>query len=314
MNISRLISYATVLLFCCVAFGFWGGYSPSLGEQQQTAQLPQAHALLATDFTGLADFQRVVALQYRQTEDSTHGTVDLVYKNNGDVIRSSLSDGITQGDILDARNGSIWDKLRLTCSSPYAVWNRKELSQVYMLARHRPTLFGENDAAFYDLAQSTMRQIVATDGAFANFRDSLEKGYINTFNHITAQALITALYDEKIANYVATVHERHHMPQLVSGLFSKAQLDDTLNFPIDNYVDIINNELGQELGKFLKSKLNITKKTNWTPQLTATFLNTLHDYYAASFHITIAPYTAQDPLIMRFSDKLKTIRKGKSYI
>ncbi|MDB4161747.1 hypothetical protein N9772_05215 [Bacteroidia bacterium] len=313
MNITHLISYATKSL-CCVALGFWSGCSPSSEEQQQTAQLPQAHALLATDFMSLADFQLVVALRYRKTKDSTHGTVDLEYKNNGQTISSSLSDGVTQGDISDARDGSIWDKVRLICSSPYAVWNRKKLSQIYMLARHRPALFGKNDAAFYDLAQSTMRQIVVTDGAFTNFRDSLEKGYINTFNHITAQALITALYDEKIANYVATVHERHHMPQLVSGLFSKVQLKDTLNFPVDNYVDIINNELGQELGKFLKAELNITKTTQWTPQLTAAFLNALHEYYAASFQLTLIPYTAQDPIIIRFSDKLQTIQKGKSYI
>ena len=309
MNITRLLSYVTVSLSCCIAFGFWSKCPPSLEEQQQMLQLPQAHALLATDFTGLADFQLVVGLRYKKTKDSTHGTVDIVYKNNGQTIRSSLSDGVTQGDISDAHNGSVWDKVRLTCLSPYAVWNRKELSDIYMLARHYTTLFGEDDVAFYDIAQTTMRKIVAKNGAFTNFRDSSEKGYINTFNHISAQALITALYDEEIADYVATVHERQNMPQLVSGLFSQTQLNDTLDFPVDNYVDIINNELGQELGKFLKTELDITESTPWTPKLTTTFLNALNDYYSASFQLSITPYTAQDPIIIRFSEKLQIIQK-----
>jgi hypothetical protein len=311
--ITRPTYYATLPL-CFIAIWFWNGCSSPTEEHQKTAKLPQAHALLATQFSSLDDLRQVVTIHYKQTKDSTHGTVDLVYKNNGDTISYSLSEGITQGDISDARSGNIWDKVKLTYLSPYAVWNRKELSQIYMLARHNPSIFGENDAAFYDLARSIMRKIAITDGAFNNFRDSLEKGYINTFNHITAQALITALYDEKMANYVAMVHERHHMPQLVSGLFSKEQLSDTLNFPVDNYVDIINNELGQELGKFLKEELNITKKTKWTPQFTADFLNIILDYYAASFQLIITPYTAHNPLIIRFSQKIEIIQEGKSYI
>ncbi len=280
-----------------------------------TTSRPKAKALLATSFANLNEFSKVVNLKYtNQENDSSRGTVLISYTNNAQVIENKLTDGVTQGDIVEANKGNLWNKLSLVFSSPYAIWTRKELSQIYMLARRRPTIFGQGDIAFYDLALASMRNISPTNGAFSNFRDSLEKGYINTFNHVTAQALITTLYDEEIANYIATVHERHHMPQLVSGKFSTAQLSDTLNFPVDNYVDIINNEIGQELGKYLKSKYNIQRDTKWTPTLTAAYLNEIQDYYAYSFDIKIAPLTEQDSLIIRFANKIEAVKKGDSYL
>jgi hypothetical protein len=225
-----------------------------------------------------------------------------------------MTDGITQEDIMKARDGSIFDKLALALRSPYAAWNRRDLSKIYMLARIRPTIFGEGDVAFYDLAEASMRNILPVNGAFDNFRDSLEKGYINTFNHITAQSLITALYNDEIAEYLSTVHERYAMPQLVSGLFSEKQLVDTLNFPVDNYVDIINNEIGQDLGNYLKFKYQITESTEWTPAFMCQFLNEIQAYYAKSFNLTITPFKEDDPLILRFSSKIETIKKSKSYL
>lgn len=275
----------------------------------------KAKALLATEFKTLEDFATKVELHYSDTtSDSITGTVRISYKDHNQLIVSELSNGVTQGDIVTAHVGDIWDKLSLLFSSPYAVWNRKELSQIYMLARRRPLIFGDGDIAFYDLALASMRNIRDTNGAFSNFRDSLEKGYINTFNHITAQALITTLHDEEIADYIATVHERFSMPQLVSGKFSSAQLSDTLDFPVDNYIDIINNEIGQELGKYLKSECAINDATTWTPSLTAKYLNKVQDYYAYSFDLEIDPFSERDSLIVRFADKIETIKKGKSYL
>ncbi len=56
-----------------------------------------------------------------------------------------------------------------------------------------------------------------------------------------------------MADYIADLHERHHLPELTTlGKFTSAQLNDFNNSPLDNYVDMINNEWGQELGKFQK--------------------------------------------------------------
>tara|TARA_Y100000385_G_scaffold256668_1_gene283300 strand:- start:4823 stop:5740 length:918 start_codon:yes stop_codon:yes gene_type:complete len=277
--------------------------------------LPSCKALLATNFKTLQDFKSAVDLSYsNDSKDSCIGTVNMSYKNQGQTILSVLSDGITQGDITDAHKGSLMDKVFLAFQSPYAVFNRNELSKIFMLARRRPAIFGDDDVAFYDLALASMQNIKNENHAFRHFRDSLEKGYINTFNHITAQALITAIYNEDIAHFVASVHERHHMQELVSGKFSEAQLKDTVNFPTDNYVDIINNEIGQELGKYLKIKYAINNRTQWTPNLTSAFLNDIQDYYAQSFDIEIEPYKTDDSLIYRFSQKIEIIKKSKSYL
>ena len=277
--------------------------------------LPSCKPLLATNFKNLQDFKSVVDLSYfNASEDSCIGTVRMSYENQGQTISSILSEGITQADITDAHKGSLWDKIYLVFQAPYAVIHRNELSKIFMLARRRPTIFGDNDVAFYDLALASMQNIKKDNQAFRNFRDSLEKGYINTFNHITAQALITTIYSEDIAHFVAKVHERHHMPELVSGKFSEKQLKDTVNFPTDNYVDIINNEIGQELGKYLKHKYAIDKKTQWTANLTCAFLNEVQAYYAQSFDIKIEPYSTSDSIINRFSRKIEIIKKNRSYL
>lgn len=304
--------YKGALLILCILLS-WSIWSYSSGVRFD--QKPRVRALLATDYSSLEDFKAAVDIVYLgDSQDSFLGTVKLCYEDNDELLISALTDGVTQGDLTDAHKGSIWDKLALAFRTPYAVWNRKDLSKIYMLARVRKVLFGEGDVAFYDLAEASMRNIIPINGAFDNFRDSLEKGYINTFNHITAQSVITALYDDEIADYLAVVHERHAMPQLVSGLFSEEQLHDTLNFPVDNYVDIINNEIGQKLGNYLKSKYKISNVTVWTAGFTCQFLNEVQEYYSSSFEVDIIPFKEDDNVIVRFSSKIETIKKTKSYL
>lgn len=305
----------TLFILCGIlTWCTWSCTSVS-SEQISTDKQPKARALLATKYVGLEDFQNVVKIEYlEEAKDSAIGTVKLSYLDNNELITGKLSDGITQGDLTKALRGNQWDKLYLAMRTPYAVWNRKKLSEVFMLARHFNSYFGEGDVAFYDIAQASMRNISPQNGAFDNFRDSLEKGYINTFNHVTAQTFITALYDEEIADYVATVHERHTMPHLVSGLFSEKQLNDTFDFPVDNYVDIINNEIGQELGKWLRCKYKITADTEWNASFTCQFMNDIQDYYARSFQIKIKPFMEQHNVVVHFSAKIEGIKKGISYL
>ena len=68
-----------------------------------------------------------------------------------------------------------------------------------------------------------------------------EKGYLNTFNHITAQAFMTSIFSERLADFIADVHELYNMPELITGDFTEQQLADFENGPVDNYVDMINN-------------------------------------------------------------------------
>lgn len=300
-------SYCILLTFIFIIVG--------CDHNSTNIQKPICKALLATDFNSMCELKSVVNLNYvNQSNDSCKGTVQISYTNKGQTIYTEFSDGVSEEDIVKAHKGSILDKILLALKAPYAVKIRNELSKIFMLSRRRPTIFGENDVAFYDLAQASMRNVTVTKKSFKTLRDSLEKGYINTFNHITAQALITAIYNEDVAHFIASVHERFHMPHLVSGKFSIIDLTDTVNYPVDNYIDIINNEIGQELGKYLKHKYTINQKTIWTADFTCKFLNEIQDYYAESFDIQIESYKNNDHLIMLFSKKIEAINHMKSYL
>ena len=114
----------------------------------------------------------------------------------------------------------------------------------------------------------------------------------------------------EMADFVADVHERENMPELIYGNFSEAQLTDPNNNPVDNYVDIVNNELGQQLGILLKSKYGITYETVWTAELLASYLNDIQQYYSTSFRITIKPFRASDDVLIRFVRKvLKSLNR-----
>ena len=185
-----------------------------------------------------------------------------------------------------------------------------DLNKVYTMARWKPNIFGEGDVAFYDLAKQTVRNISTVDRAYLNERDSSEKGYVNSFNHITGQAIVTTCFSEEMADFIADVHELHNMSELTSGNFSIAQLNDVDNNPVDNYVDMINNEWGQELGKKLKIKYSITNKTEWTPELLANYLNDIQSYYSWAFRIGFRPFTTDDDVIKKFSSKINQVLGG----
>src|SRR6266446_4867835 len=235
-------------------------------------------ALLGTRFKSLEELKSVIEIKYftdSSISDSANyknPTVRLTHCSDGHEVINVLESGISQGDIGKAQSGDFWNRLHVLIKSPYAVSKRGELSKFYILARRRTDLFGEGDPTFYDLAESAAKNINTGDLAYMNVRDSTAKGYLNSFEHITAQAFITSCFSARLADFVGDAHERDH-PELITGKFSEKQKRDLDEGPVDNYVDLINNEWGQELGKVLKKKYNITPKTYWTPELLADYLN-----------------------------------------
>lgn len=276
-------------------------------------------ALLGTRFTSFHELQSVIQIEYindNAANDSTihkKAKVCLKHCSNGKEVISVLESGISQGDIADAKAGGFLDRLRIVFQSPYAVMNRKNLERVYLLARVRPGLFGEGDVAFFNLAQTMVRNINTTDLAFKNAKDSTEKGYLNTFNHITAQAFITTCFSERLADFVGDTHERYHHPELIIGKFSAKEINDLAEGPVDNYVDIINNEWGQEVGKQLRKKLHISRETNWTPSLVADYLNEMQNYYSYAFQVGFKPFRPGDEQVVKFSKKMNIVLHAESF-
>ena len=100
---------------------------------------------------------------------------------------------------------------------------------------------------------------------------------------------------------------------MITGKFPEEEIKDLEEGPVDNYVDLINNEWGQELGKQLKKKYNINRETYWTPELLANYLNDIQSYYSWAFQIGFKPFRPEDEVIQRFSNKVNGAMEGLSF-
>jgi hypothetical protein len=270
--------------------------------------------LLLTRFKSLEEFKQVVKIQYAEDFSESTGEktgkplVLLTYRTGTREVTSILKSGISQADFLNARKGTVWDRALLGLKCPFAFRHRKDLMVVENLGRRRPFAFGKGDVAFYDLAETMVKHISDEDTISMSGADLSEKGYLNTFNHITAQAFMTSIYSERLADFVADVHELYNMPELITGHFTEEQLADFENGPVDNYLDMINNELGQELGKELGKKYNINRLTYWTPALLTDYLNDIQSYHSWAFQIGFKPFKVTDELVIRFAGKINMIK------
>lgn len=271
-------------------------------------------ALLGTRFASFEELKSVIEIEYVTTDSAApeNRMVRVRHCSGGREVVSILETGVSQGDFLKARYGhAVWDRVSLLFRCPYAISNRKDLERMFLLSRWGPQWFGEGDPAFFDLAKSTVDNINTPELAFRNPRDTTEKGYLNSFNHITAQAFITSCISEEMADFIADSHERYRHPELITGKFTEAQIADLDEGPVDNYVDIINNEWGQELGKQLKQKYGINAETHWTPELLANYLNDLQGYYSWAFQIGFEPFRPEDEEVLKFSYKINKVMKGR---
>lgn len=286
---------------------------------KHTAGYTMQGALLGTRFQSLEELQVVLQIEYvnRNTPTDTitpgNAKVIVTHCSNGKKVIAELSAGTNENDIRKAQYGTTKTQIAFLVKSPYSVSVRKDLEKVFLLARLRPALFGEGDVAFLNIAGTMARNINTPELAFLHPRDSTEKGYLNTFNHITAQAFITTLFSEALADFVADAHERANHPELITGNFTQEKLQDLAEGPVDNYTDIVNNEWGQELGKQLKVKYKITNQTIWTPQLLTDYLNDIQAYYSWAFQIGFIPYKPNDEQVVKFSKKINAVMAGASY-
>ena len=267
-------------------------------------------ALLLTRFSSMEEFRKIVHIEYEggaSEGNAKNSRVRLVHTSGNKSVQSELRKGVSERDFVRARDSSFWARASLVFRSPYSVWNRKRLSKMYALSRRRGAVFGEGDVAFFDLAESMTAHIVRYDRERLTPKDLSDKGFINTFNHVIAQAFITSIYSEKLADLIADSHERFAMPELITGVFTEEQLSDIEHGPVDNYLDIINNEWGQELGKQLREQFEISSRTTWNAELLAAYLNEMQRYFSWAFEIGFTPFYPTDEVVIRFSEKVNVV-------
>ena len=288
------------------------------GGQQNVKQQSSSYtigngALLSTRFTSFTDLKTIIKIEYRENIPGTvrsgpvKNEVRLTHVCGGHEVISVLKSGLSQTDFVNARKGNVWAKILLGLKCPYALLNKNDLANIENLGRRRPWIYGMGDVAFYDLAENMVSHISDEDRVLIPSEDLSEKGYLNTFNHIAAQAFMTSVFSETTADFVADVHELFNMPELITGNFTEVQLNDLSEGPVDNYVDMINNEWGQELGKILREKYAIDRSTHWTPQLMADYLNDIQNYHSWALQIAFHPFRPSNDVVIRFSNKINKI-------
>ena len=267
--------------------------------------------LLLTHFDSFDQFQKFVQITYFRPGENIpfykKPYVKIVQGARGKGQTSILKTGVSENDFIKVKNGGWLDRLWLMISSPYAVINRMNLRAAFALSRRKDKVFGESDVAFYDLAEIFTENISTDEKANMSEADLGEKGYINTFNHLIAQAIMTSIYSENFADFVADSHERRHIPELISGAFTENQRRDIQNGATDNYLDMINNEWGQELGKELKKIYNIDKDLKWSPDLLTNYLNDIQSYCSWAFGISFNAVNEKDFRIIKFSQKINRV-------
>jgi len=289
-----------------VLFSFTGLDGKDTNDQEEK-RLPHPNikgALLLKTFKSLADFEKIVKIEYQK---GLWPSVTLTHEIPGRKVVAELKSGVSETDFKEAKFGGFWKRVGLVFKSPYGISKRQELRRIYALTRRRPEFFGEGDPAFYDLAETMMANISDEDKTTLPPEYFTEKGYLNTFNHITSQAFTTSIFSEELADFLADIHERKNMAELVSGKFTAEQIADIDNGPTDNFMDIINNEWGQELGKNLKKKYQIDEDTIWTAELLADYLNSIQSYFTWALDIDFKPFRPTDDLIIKFYKKINIV-------
>ena len=275
-------------------------------------------ALLLPNYKSLEELQSVIEITYNGNNTGAalaagnEPQVCINYYCRGKKMTSLLTPGVSESDFLSARKASPFGKLRLLITSPYAIRNKSDLERVEILSRRRDHIFGEGDVAFYDLAETMVHNISYDDLLCMSCEELSEKGYLNTFNHVVAQSFMTSIFSETLADFVGDVHERSRLPELITGNFTEEQLADINDGPVDNYIDLVNNEAGQELGKVLRDKYAISRETYWTPELLSNYLNDIQSYHSWAFQIGFTPFRTTDEVVVRFADKINRVMEDIS--
>lgn len=272
---------------------------------------PSASPLLASMFNDPRQFTEKVFVQFNSQEADKIGrirdeSITLLYVSHGDTIISTLRRGVSQNDIIKVRDGSISDKITFSLEQPEVVASRIDLNKIYKLARRRPTLFGEGDVAFYDLAEMMLNNMRKTSINNQPSNHFSEYGYINTYNHVVAQALITIIYSDAIADSIACYHERIRFDELISPV----NHEELTQIHIDNYVDMVNNEIGQRLGLATSDFLMLDRNEKWDPQKLSRVLNLFQSYFSRHFQTSFEPFRPDEEEIIRFAQKINVVNDG----
>ncbi len=291
----------------------YSDFKPCFNINEKSRYGTLCKPLLACRFRDLDHLKTKVNITYNKdytiqdTTNCTNSTANIIYVSNNERLKHVLKSGTRQSDLINIQSSNLMSKIFFTIQNLKCIRKRKELEKVHYLSRRREDIYGSRAVAFYNISEAIVKNINTPDIAIDSYRDTLEKGYLNTFNHILSQAIITSFFSLELADMVGDLHELENMPQLACGVFSTVQLADTTNNPVDNYVDIINNLIGQKIGLKLRSKFCIRSNSFISNEFITCYLNDIQNYLSWSLGIGISDFKPNDELIIKFTQKLNIL-------
>ncbi len=297
----KLISWVSILIV--ITFFGCENSSSDFTDKKNPSQAAPGAGLLLSQYKSLDELKSVITISY--LNDSTSVRLSSIYHN--EEVVNDLEPGVSQDDLSKAAKGNFWDKLWICMKCPFVITHKNALTSIENLGRRKNEVFGHADVAFYDLADAMVQHISDEDKMYLSEKELSDKGYLNSFDHIISQTFMTSIFSEPVADFVGDAHELSTMPELLTGKFSDEEITDVDLGPTDNYLDLINNEWGQKLGVELQKKYCINKNTFWSPELLANYLNDIQSYNTWVFKIAFKPFTSDDELIIRFSEKLNKV-------
>lgn len=273
---------------------------PRKNQEKGVANRTTPKPLLATDYSSLEDLKKDINIEYNEDK-----SVDLELVSHPE-INHKLTDGVGDKEIKDLKNqaskASLLEKANIAFDHPQLAWYRNDLQAIETMSYRKKNIA---ELGLYNIADAFRNDIES--GASA--KELGDKGLVNTFNHTFGQSVITMLFGENVADLAGDIHERDQ-PALRTGEFKNS---GDITQAIDNYVDIMNNQIGQDLGADFKKKFAASLHFGFTPEASAELLNEGRDFFAKSFNLKFGKekYTAEDDLAKRFCIVLNEVKHGR---
>lgn len=247
--------------------------------------------LVASDYASMAELRKdLIVVNYLDEETRIIAVSNMC---NGIMrIGEATSDGMTESEFFEII------KIQVPYYGGFKIFksiftDREPLFKGFALRKVRKmqskTKINDRRLSFGEIARDFTENTLNRD------RDLYQSEKLkNAYKHVLAQSLVTVLFGEDVAELSSKIHERHQLKEW-NGLDEVDQ--------IDTYVDLINNQWGQQFGQELKVELGITDDTVWTSELTAQYLNGMQQKLTESMGSEFgSEYSAEDQYVKDVTD------------
>ena len=265
--------------------------------------------LVATNYKSIKSLKKILYIKYYNDK-----SFSISYIVNGMIIEHRFSKGYADNELAIIRNSDLGTQAKSILSEPLLVIYKSALETMFICAYTK-----ENEAKTSMLAISFE---IAKKLKISNFLKTDDRALPNTIRHILSGVVLSMFHGEDSVNFVMDIHERHKKIDngvifdidecefLRTGKFKNAEEEKSA---IDNYIDIINNQIGGKLGSKLRNKYQkIINNTNgWTLEESANFLNDFLYYLKQSLKYDYNEFKTTEEIVKKVAVLFTQVKHGE---